>query len=481
MCLKRPENEPYNTVPADDSIPMMHKALQLLEESVKAALQQPHPQTDGNTQPVLITFSTAIGRIEGQEWLSRQDIFPRLFWMNREKSEWTAGIGEADRIEIAENGPNDLSFYQLDEAMKLKNPHARYIGGFCFNNLQKQDQLWTGFSPGLFILPLVSLEHREGLTTLSCSLWLKPGDDRKKGLEHLLTTLSSLSADPTPDATGIPEMTKVSYCPDKALWVESCETILRKFEEGGLEKVILARQTELAFSGKVPAIRYLLDYPYPENSTYRFYFEPVAGHAFISFTPERLYRREGDLLQTEALAGTITKDKIKADDPIASALLLNSEKDIREHRFVMDTIYRELQPVCTDIDMQEQVDVLQLNRLAHLYARCRARLLPEFCNDSTVLRQLHPTPAVGGVPREEAMALILTTEPFCRGWYAAPVGWLSKDAAEFAVGIRSALINEDRVYLYSGAGLLQGSDPESEWEEVDQKIGDILAITQQTL
>ena len=183
---------------------------------------------------------------------------------------------------------------------------------------------------------------------------------------------------------------------------------------------------------------------------------------------------------TEALAGTVTKEALKADDHTASELLLNSEKDVREHRFVKDTVYRELQPICSDIDMEETVQVLQLSHLAHLYTRCRAKLKPEFRNDSTVLRQLHPTPAVGGVPREGSMRLILSIEPFCRGWYAAPVGWMSHEAAEFAVGIRSALVSDGKVYLYSGAGLVEGSDPYSEWEEVDQKIGEILAIMKPT-
>jgi menaquinone-specific isochorismate synthase len=465
---------------ADDSFLMMQKALQLLEESVKAAMRQPDGPSAGSGQPVLESFRAPLGEVDAARWLSAQRLFPKLFWMNREKSEWSAGIGEADRIEISESGPNDRSFLVLEEAMQQKNPHARYIGGFCFNNLHERNDLWSAFSPGLFILPLVSIEYRDGQTSISCSLWLKPGDDRQKALEHLLLTLSELSADDATEAATIPEMTQVAYCPGKTQWIENCETILRNFDEGKLDKMILARQTELSFSGKVPAIRFLLDYPFPENSTYRFYLEPVEGHAFISFTPERLYRRDGDMLETEALAGTVTKGSIEANDHEASELLLNSEKDIREHRFVKDTIYQELQPVCSDIDMQEEVGVLQLNRLAHLYARCRARLKPEFCNDSTVLRQLHPTPAVGGVPREKAMTLILSIEPFCRGWYAAPVGWLSHDASEFAVGIRSALVNDDKVYLYSGAGLVKGSDPESEWEEVDQKIGDILAITQQT-
>jgi menaquinone-specific isochorismate synthase len=466
-------------MPADDSILMMEKALQLLKESVKAAIGQPDKAAESD-KPVLDTFSVPIDLVDGPSWLSRQELFPKLFWMNREKSEWMAGIGEADRIEIAEIGPNDKSFILLEETMQKKNPHARYVGGFCFNNLQKQNELWTGFSPCLFILPLISVEYRNGQTSITGSVWRKPGEQRSAAYEKLLDALSSAIVGNNTAVGEIPEVTRVSYSPDRTQWVMNCEQVLKKFEEGGMDKVMLARQTELEFSGKVPAIRFLLNYPFPENSTYRYYFEPLKGHAFVSFTPERLYRRDGEMLLTEALAGTVTKEALNADDHAASELLLNSEKDVREHRFVKDTILKELQPVCSDIDMEDKVDVLQLNRLAHLYTRCIAKLKPEFCNDSTVLRQLHPTPAVGGVPREESMELILSIEPFCRGWYAAPVGWLSHDAAEFAVGIRSALINEDKVYLYSGAGLVQGSDPDSEWEEVEQKIGDILAITQQT-
>ena len=471
--------ELQKTIPSADRMLSMEKALQFLKEAVNTSLLEPE-KGDETSRPYLKTFSVQVEMPDALSWLSRQKLFPKLYWMNREKSEWIAGLGEADRIELAESGPNDRSFILLERALQEKHPKARYAGGFCFNNLQEQDNRWTGFSPYLFILPLIRIDGHNGKSYITCSLWLKPEDNRTLAYEKLLSALSSVTPLSEPEEGGIPELTKVSYSPDHAQWIRNCEQVLKCFKEGSMEKVMLARRTDLDFSGPVPAIRFLLNYPFPENSTYRFYFEPVEGHAFFSFTPERLYRRDGDLLLTEALAGTVTKEIFKADDHMASELLLNSEKDIREHRFVKDTIYRELQPVCSDIDMENKLEVLQLNRLAHLYTRCRARLKPEFSNDSTVLRQLHPTPAVGGVPRKESMELILSIEPFCRGWYAAPVGWLSQGAAEFAVGIRSALVNEDKVYLFSGAGLVEGSDPYSEWEEVDQKIGDILAITRQS-
>jgi menaquinone-specific isochorismate synthase len=471
--------EAHNNIPTDDRPRTIETTLDLLKEKVRAALRQQESGIDGG-MPAHGTFSVPVGMPDALAWLSRQKLYPKLFWMNREKSEWVAGIGEADRIELTGTGPNDRSFLLLEEAMQGKNPHARYVGGVCFNNLQQHNLLWEGFSPSLFILPQITIEGSHNGASLTCTLDIRPGDDPDTACRRLLDALDSVDPSCLPaDNAGLPELERTSYSPDREAWLGCCRQVLETFEAGEMEKVILARQTELEFSGPVPAIGFLMNYPFPETSTYRFYFEPIEGHAFISFTPERLYRRDGDLLLTEALAGTVTKEALKADDHTASELLLNSEKDVREHRFVKDTIYQELQPVCSDIDMEETVQVLQLSQLAHLYTRCKAQLKPEFCNDSTVLRQLHPTPAVGGVPRDASMRLITTLEPFCRGWYAGPIGWMSRDAAEFAVGIRSALVNGDRVFLYSGAGLVRGSDPDSEWEEVDQKIGEILAITKQ--
>ncbi|NTV02952.1 MAG: isochorismate synthase [Chlorobiaceae bacterium] len=471
--------EAHKNIPADDRPHPIDLALPLLKQRVREAFGR-HDGTGEDAPPSFRTFSVPVTMPDALGWLSRQKRFPKLYWMNREKSEWVAGVGEADRIELNGTGPNDRSFLMLEHAMQGKHAHARYVGGFCFNNLQQQNRLWEGFSPSLFILPQVTLEGSQTGASLTCTLRIGPGEEIEEAGRKLLDALDSVDPSCLPSADAdLPDLEKTSYCPDREQWIDCCRRVLDTFRSGEMEKVILARQTELEFSGTVPAIRFLMNYPFPETSTYRFYFEPVEGHAFISFTPERLYRRDGDRLLTEALAGTVTKEALKADDHTASELLLNSEKDVREHRFVKDTIYRELQPVCSDIDMDERVQVLQLSQLAHLYTSCTARLKPEFCTDSTVLRQLHPTPAVGGVPRDASMRLIADLEPFCRGWYAGPIGWMSRDAAEFAVGIRSALVNGDRVFLYSGAGLVRGSDPDSEWEEVDQKIGEILAITKQ--
>lgn len=456
------------TLPIDKAVATLRKAIYSCTESI------------ASLSPGLYTFSQPLVGVDPLRWLIRQNLFPRVFWMNREKNFTLAGIGCADQIVLDAQGSNRDSFQRLVGALAAKGPSARsarYLGGFRFNNQEKQDETWEGFPSFRFVLPLVQLTAEESSVELTAHLLIEKGNDVSRKREELLDALDLLDTRENSEEEQLPEMTGVTCIPDRELWTDCCRQALDLFESGTMDKIMLARRTLLEFSTGFSPMLYLLHYPYPENSTYRFYFEPEKNRAFLSFTPERLYRRDGQVILTEALAGTCMKESIQGDDLRASEILLNSEKDIREHGFVKDTIYRELQPVSSSIEMEEKLRVLQLNRLAHLYTRCTATLKPEYCSDSTVLSLLHPTPAVGGVPKDKAMEHIMHLEPFCRGWYAAPVGWISGDSAEFCVGIRSALVNSGNTNLYSGAGLVRGSDPDLEWEEVEQKIGDIMAIT----
>ena len=430
-------------------------------------------------QHLLVTFSQPVESSDSTGWLYRQKVYPKLFWMNREKDFSVAGIGIADTIQFDGSGNNDACFQQFGIAITEKNPDARYFGGFHFNNQEKQNPIWEKFSSFSFVLPLIQLTFEHNTFSLSCHLWLESSFEAETKISVITDMLDRIITDSDCSAMKLPELLDLSYNPDERHWIEQCQKALQTFHSGGMEKIMLARQTVLEFSSSFSPLLFLLQYPYPQNAVYRFYFEPAEHHAFFSFSPERLYRRDNNMLLTEALAGTCSKETINGGDIQASEALLNSEKDIREHNFVKDMIYQELLKICSDIDMEKKVQVLQLNRLAHLYSSCAAKLKPGFQNDSAILKLLHPTPAVGGVPKREAMKHIMNLEPFSRGWYAGPVGWISRDAAEFSVAIRSALVNGRFAYLYSGAGLVQGSNPFSEWEEVDQKIGDILAITRQ--
>ncbi len=134
-------------------------------------------------------------------------------------------------------------------------------------------------------------------------------------------------------------------------------------------------------------------------------------------------------------------------------------------------IEEALRPLCTELEAEDGVSEMKLASRRHLVSRVRGELR-EGVTDADVLRALHPTPAVGGYPGEVALEGIRELEPFDRGWWAGPVGWVGADASEFAVGIRSGLVRGRTLALFSGAGIVPGSRAEEEWAEVEQKIGD---------
>ena len=111
--------------------------------------------------------------------------------------------------------------------------------------------------------------------------------------------------------------------------------------------------------------------------------------------------------------------------------------------------------------------------MQHLVARLEG-VLRQGVDDGAILAAIHPTAAVAGFPRQLSVERIEQLEPFDRGWYAGPVGWIGRDRAEFAVSIRSGLIINNVIDLYSGAGIVEGSTPDSEWKEIENKIANFL-------
>ncbi len=468
-------NKPADTIEPVDRALTFSRAVNVLQEKLRE-----HSSTVGSIEETSFhTFSATVTAIDPLLWLHCQNVYPKFFWSNRENSDLVAGIGLADSIEYHAQGANSKSFDFLQQEISKKNPGSRYFGGLCFDNSTRQDEYWEAFKSLSFVLPDIEIHVKNGKTVLSCHLVLEAGKKPDAQYKRLLDLLSGLNSAKNPDNFPLPAIHNIALSPDKDEWLEACKSVLDMFRDGVMGKMILARRTSLEFTTAFAPLLFLLQHPFPDSSIFRFYFEPKKNTAFFSFSPERLYRRDNDRLLTEALAGTCSRDMLDNGKEKACSKLLNSEKDIREHKFVSDDITRQLEPICSKIDMEENLQALQLNRLVHLYTRCFATLKPESKSDAAILKALHPTPAVGGVPKTKALEQIMQFEPFSRGWYAGPIGWISRNSAEFAVGIRSAVASGKMLYLYSGAGLVKGSEPAAEWEEVDQKIADILAITRQ--
>ncbi|MEY2882205.1 MAG: hypothetical protein RLZZ15_4585 [Verrucomicrobiota bacterium] len=245
---------------------------------------------------------------------------------------------------------------------------------------------------------------------------------------------------------------------------------LDRIAAGEFKKIVLARAQDLAADRPLHPLQMLngLRQRFPE--CHAFSFARGRGPSFIGASPERLVRVSRGRLETEALAGSIRRGAGASEDAALASALLRSEKDQREHREVLDDIIARLRPLGLAPEFPAAPQIRRLANVQHLHTPVTAAL-PESVRLLDVLAAMHPTPAVGGSPRDTAVAHIRELEGFPRGLYAGALGWLNaRGGGEFFVGIRSAVVEGAHACLFAGAGIVAGSTPEKEFAETELKF-----------
>jgi menaquinone-specific isochorismate synthase len=425
-------------------------------------------------QQAVVRLSAPLESVDPLEWLLAQTEYPKIYWRDRRNRFRIAGIGHADTVRASATGePGDL-FACLRAVISVDNPNIRYFGGFRFAGRDgAREDGWKAFGENCLWLPRFEVISDDTGSWLVCNI--VPEADSPETI-HLVQTVLSNMTFKTEDISGtLPRLSQRIDNPSQPEWNENVNRIMEIFHSGDLQKIVLARKTALTFDGVVDP--WLLLSRLSEQSGRQFVFglQPQADSAFVGVTPERLFRRVSDEIECEALAGTRPRGRTESEDDALGNELLNSEKDIREHRYVLDSIVENLTGFCSGSVIHEDVTLLKLPSVQHLLSRVKGTLRPGVTDDD-ILKALHPTPAVGGFPREKALEHLLQLETFDRGWYAGPVGWVGADGAEFAVGIRSALVSGPDVELYAGAGIVEGSRADAEWNEVENKMSRYLNI-----
>lgn len=357
----------------------------------------------------------------------------------------------------------------------------RLFGGFAFRDDFVPDYTWSVFYPAQFILPHFQLAEYSGETWLTINTLLPDAEIGPAALDALRQALdlrytwllASASQPQRPDAFD-PAAVEVRYPMDFPAWQALIERATGRMAHSRLRKVVLARVCELRAPQPldVDSALCLLGERYPD--CYQFLFEPQPGHAFFGATPELLAQVEGLELTSMALAGSIGRGPTPAADETQAAELLSSAKERYEHDLVSREVRRRLSPLLESLDMPVAPGVLRLRNIQHLYTPVHGQL-KRTSGILPILARLHPTPALGGLPRSLALPFIREWEPLTRGWYAAPVGWLDSDLdGAFAVAIRSAVAQLERAWLYAGSGIVPASKPQVEWDETALKFRPIL-------
>ncbi len=404
----------------------------------------------------------------------------RYYWASRDEPFEMAGWGETDII-VAEEQISNFSYSdvikKILERLSPDYPDVHYYGGFKFLPLDNRGKRWKDFRAYRFIAPRIELLNINGNTQLVCNI--KSGNTEQEKLQidsildHLYLWLCPVIQ---PQNLQVPLVFHHRVdCPQKQEWIDLIQRSLSQINEGYFNKVVLARETTFDANQQIDPVLLIKRLSEQNNHCYRFCFNPVPERGFVGLSPERLYKRENTYLETEALAGTISRGKNEIEDEELKTSLLNNKKERLEHEIVVNTLKTNLENLCSNYEHDQNPKILTLPAVHHLLTKFKGTLHPDV-KDEHILEQLHPTPAIGGYPRKPALEWIQKEEPLDRGIYSGPVGWIAYNSAEFCVGIRSALVQGNKISLYSGAGIVQGSQPEAEWNELECKIQSYLNI-----
>ncbi len=399
-----------------------------------------------------------------------------------------AGLGAACRIDLG--GPDRLRDLreQADAFLArlttrdfpgCRAPSPRWFGGLAFAATAPSPP-WEPFGGGAFTLP--RWRYASDGTGAVLTLTLGGERDRRPGevgaeFDVLFAALSCGEAQrEVPNEWGGPA--SIHHL-DPAIWQARIEAILHAIATGRFEKIVAARRSLVELPRPVTDTQVLWRLRTEQPGCTRFAFrQALPGGAPVTFlgaTPERLIERRGKHISSEALAGSIARlarpARLHPESRDEQALrLLHSGKDGEEHALVVRDIAARLRPFCTWLRVPERPEVRILSQVLHLHTAIEGELAGG-AHVLELVAALHPTPAVGGVPTEDAMQWIADHEED-RGWYAGPVGWFDAGGdGEFAVALRSGLLDGAgmRAYVYAGAGIVRGSDPQAEYQETAVK------------
>jgi isochorismate synthase len=390
---------------------------------------------------------------------------PRFYWEQPATQRFRVGIGCAARVTVAGAGRFDMAESGAREiferiAWEGDGPRVGHlVGGFAFAPSLESTGLWQGFADGELRLPdLVYSREGDRYARDVCA------GSRWASLQPRVLPLGHPVRGVVEFGNGGPDA-----------YVGRVERALDEIRSGRLQKVVLARAVHVTARSAIDPVAWLvaLRERFPACTL----FAVGDGDAvFLGASPERLVRVAGERVETAALAGTAPRGGSQAADRALGEALCECRKNGAEHTAVVHYLQSVLADCCDDVEVAPEPTLLKTRTVQHLCTELRARRrVGSPASLLELVSRIHPTPAVGGAPREAALRWLATHEGIERGWFAGPVGYLqSQGDGEFAVALRSALVRGRCATAWAGAGIVAGSEPRAEFTETELKLRTVL-------
>lgn len=429
------------------------------------------------TETIEVSRMSALAFFEAGEGLFKGK---RMFWQNREKTFTLVGLGHAHVMST----PN--SHGRFEEVKREWQSLCRQIvneehevqpilfGGFSFDPLNNTQSVWMNFPQAYFAVPTFQLTIQDDRAYVSIHMITKDDhsfnefDALRKERDRLIHSaqVSELKRYGKPVAVKLTEIKKERY-------LESIGKVTEIIKAKQAEKVVIARALKLQYDKPLSPAAALYQISEEQPESFLFGME-AQDQFFFGASPERLVKVKDRQALSTCLAGSIPRGKTAEQDAKLGEELLQDKKNRSEHQYVVKMISKVFSKHSTNIIVPKMPKLMKIRDIQHLYTPVEG----ELAEGSTLLdlvKDLHPTPALGGEPKQEAMSLIRQYETMNRGFYAAPIGWIdAKGNGEFAVAIRSALLSGKEAYLYAGGGIVEDSSPESEYAETWVKFRPML-------
>jgi isochorismate synthase len=449
-------------------------------------LQKGIAQARRNNRPTLVSVTERIWQIDPIVLFDNSQHTDRFFWAQPGEDFALAGFGAAQVIDAvgasrfrqtAKARQQVLTGAIIEGSRGLPGAGPLFLGGFSFDPDYASN--WQDYPDGRMVLPqlLFTFSHSDAWLTFNAIV--QPTSDADAETAELVDMYTTLMAANTRHSRTNGASAKAGDVTLRELrsadeWQAEVAGVAQTIREGSLEKAVLARAVKLESSKPINIAQALRRLTTSYVGCYVFAFAH-GDSCFLGATPERLIRLQHGEILTMSLAGSIRRGETFEEDAQMGAALLASTKDRYEHAVVVKALVEALSPTSNNLQVEPSPSLLRLGNVQHLCTPIKGKVN----NGYTLLdlvERLHPTPAVGGRPRQKALQLIHDREKLDRGWYAGPIGWIdAKGEGEFAVAIRSALVNGSEATLFAGCGIMADSDPEKEYAESVLKLKPMLS------
>jgi menaquinone-specific isochorismate synthase len=371
---------------------------------------------------------------------------------------------------------NFKNILKKDISLFLNND-IKIFGGISFSRKKKVEKKeilknsWKEFPEARFILPKFEIIKRNNKYFIAYNFVIND-DLINNYYVNINQLISSFNWNIINDNNPV-NIYKHSFFPNYDKWFENINEAILLFNRKKYIKIALARKTEFYSKNKINSLIIFEKLISNSINSYNFYFE-FNNSVFLGNSPEKLFKIENNIISSDSLAGTRKRDISVIKNIYLENELLKSKKDIDEFNIVKEDIITILNELCSGIISDSEMKVKKLNKVQHLFSEIKGELKENY-SAFNIIDKIHPTPAVGTRPRDNEN-IIYQLEQFDRGWYAGPIGYFSRNKSEFAVGIRTCLINDNKMNLFTGAGITNNSQADAEWEEINNKMSDYLDI-----